>query len=94
MASFSSVIGSVALTMFWNMVLFLRRAKQARRRSEDNHQSTGQQCECGISRDLLEVKGQIGGDDAYIKQVLHVLKLALLEVAEDVQCLQKKGEEY
>ena len=37
--------------------------------------------------DLLEVKGQICGDDADIKQVLHVLKLSLLEVAEDVQGL-------
>lgn len=58
-------------------------------RNTDNHRSAGRQCECGISRDLLEVKGQIGGNDADIKQVLHVLKLALLEVAEDVQCLQE-----
>lgn len=58
-------------------------------RNTDNHPSAGRQCEDGISRDLLEVKGQIGGDDADIKQVLHMLKLALLEVAEDVQRLQE-----
>lgn len=58
-------------------------------RNTDNRRSAGWQSECGISGDLLEVKGQIGGDDADIKQVLHVLKLALLEVAEDVQCLQE-----
>lgn len=62
-------------------------------RKTDNQRSAGRQCECSVSRDLLEVKGQIGGDDADIKQVLHVLKLALLEVAEDVQCLQE-GEKW
>ncbi|TNN50287.1 hypothetical protein EYF80_039512 [Liparis tanakae] len=58
MASFSSGIGSVAFTMFWNM-------------------------------NLLEVKRQVGGDDADVEQVLHVLKLLLLEVAEDVQALRE-----
>ena len=42
-----------------------------------------------IYENLLEVKGQISGDDADVKQVLHVLKLALLEVAEYVQGLQQ-----
>lgn len=42
-----------------------------------------------IYKNLLEVKGQISGDDADVKQVLHVLKLTLLEVAEDVQGLQQ-----
>lgn len=38
---------------------------------------------------LLEVKGEIGGDDADFKQVLDGFKLPLLEVLEDVQVLQK-----
>lgn len=39
-ASFSSVIGSVAFTMFWNMVLFLRDDKQVRRRrTSQSHQT-------------------------------------------------------
>lgn len=41
------------------------------------------------SKDLLEIQGQVGGDNADVKQVLHMLKLALLEVAEDVQYLQE-----
>lgn len=48
---------------------------------------------CVIARkNLLEVKGQISGDDADVKQVLHVLELALLEVAEDVQGLRETVE--
>lgn len=43
-------------------------------------------------KNLLEVKGQISGDDADVKQVLHVLELALLEVAEDVQGLRETVE--
>lgn len=43
----------------------------------------------GISQDLLEVERQVSGNDAHVKQVLHVFKLALLEVAEDVELLQK-----
>lgn len=41
------------------------------------------------SENALEIKGQVGGNDANIKQVLHGLKLPLLEVAEDVETLQK-----
>lgn len=36
---------------------------------------------------LLEVKGEIGGDDADFKQMLDGFKLALLKVLEDVQVL-------
>lgn len=43
----------------------------------------------GLSWDLLEVERQVGGNDAHVEQVLHVLKLALLEVAEDVELLRK-----
>lgn len=46
--------------------------------------------ECSISKHLLEIKGQIGGNDAHIKEVLHMLKLALLEVAKYIQALQEK----
>lgn len=42
-----------------------------------------------ILQDLLEVERQVGGNDAHIKQVLYVFKLALLEVAEDVELLQR-----
>lgn len=38
---------------------------------------------------LLEIQGQVCGDNTDVKQVLHMLKLALLEVAEDVQYLQE-----
>lgn len=38
---------------------------------------------------LLEVKGQVGGDDANVEQVLHVLELTLLKVAENVQGLRE-----
>lgn len=43
-------------------------------------------------KNLLEVKGQISCDDADVKQVLHVLELTLLEVAEDVQGLRETVE--
>lgn len=36
---------------------------------------------------LLEVEGEISGDDANFKQMLHCLKLALLKVLEDIQVL-------
>lgn len=41
-----------------------------------------------VQLNLLEVKRQVCGNDADVKQVLHVLKLTLLEVTEDVQALQ------
>lgn len=40
-----------------------------------------------ILNGLLEVKGEIGGDDADFKQMLDGFKLALLKVLEDVQVL-------
>ena len=43
---------------------------------------------------LLEVKCQVSGDDADVKHVLYVLKLTLLEVAEDVQGLRGDGQEW
>lgn len=42
-----------------------------------------------VAANLLEVKRQICGDDADVEQVLHILKLTLLEVAEDVQALRE-----
>lgn len=47
----------------------------------------------GARENLLEVKGQVSGNDADVEQVLHRLKLTLLEVAEDVQVLQRDNEE-
>ncbi len=115
MASFSSAIGSVAFTMFWNMVLFLQEDKQmdqtywtthVHKYIPQNTPSSSSQCfvpvsncgcsmlahqqsECSISENLLDVKSEISGNDANVEQVLHMLKLALLEVAEDVQALQE-----
>lgn len=90
MASFSSAIGSVAFTMFWNIVLFLCKNRQSVRPTEPTttHKRRFHKTAKRRTRvDLLEVKCQICGDDADIKQVLHMLKLSLLEVAEDVQGL-------
>lgn len=88
MASFSSVIGSVAFTMFWNMVLFLHENKRVR--SPGGRLLTLRDKSAPRTlKHLLEIQGQVGGDNADIKQVLHMLKLALLEVAEDVQYLQE-----
>lgn len=64
------------------MVLFLedRRVEQVRstcgaerRNAEEINRST-----------LLEIKGEIGGNDADFKQMLDSFKLTLLEVLEDV----------
>lgn len=41
-----------------------------------------------VQVNLLEVKRQVCGNDADVKQVLHGLELTLLEVTEDVQVLQ------
>lgn len=100
MASFSSVIGSVAFTMFWNMVLFLHENKSVRGQTvRDRHANPGGQLlsfgdKSALSslrtlKHLLEIQGQVGGNNADVKQVLHMLKLALLKVAEDVQYLQE-----
>lgn len=42
---------------------------------------------------LLEVEGEISGNDANFKQMLHCLKLTLLKVLEDVQVLWTIAEE-
>lgn len=41
-------------------------------------------------RYLLEVKGEIGGNDTDFKQMLDSFKLALLKVLEDVQVLHRE----
>lgn len=43
---------------------------------------------------LLEVQGEISGNDADFKQMLHRLKLTLLEVLEDIQVLWRTAEEW
>lgn len=86
--SFSSGIASIASTIFWNMVLFL-----------EDRGTEWFWITCGIEvlnveetilNPLLEVKGEIGGNDADFKQMLDCFKLALLKVLEDVQILHKE----
>lgn len=38
---------------------------------------------------VLEIKGEVSRDDANFKQMLHGLKLALLQVLEDIQVLER-----
>lgn len=60
-----------------------------RRRKQSDGRKTHWQVAAYLSPSvhLLEVKRQVSGNDANIEQMLHVLELSLLEVAEDVEFL-------
>lgn len=76
--------------MFWNMVLFLCEEKTGSdQRCDDSQTLFYAALIFRKKKNLLEVEGQICGNDADIEQVLHVLKLTLLQVAEDVQALRE-----
>lgn len=74
-------MGSVASTIFWNMVLFLQ-GKNKSILDTELQGTEGQKI-----KGVLEVQGQIGSDDADVMEVLHGLELPLLETLEDVHVL-------